>query len=103
MKRTQSLLVAAMLLTLAGAAAAQSQDPNQASDQQPNAAVNQQSTTQAQTPTTPTDQATPPADPSSTPTSSDLPRTASPLPLMGLGGLVSLAAGAWLVRPRRKA
>ena len=102
MKRTQSLLVAAMLLTLAGAAAAQSQDPNQAA-QQPNAEMNQQSTTPTQTPTTPTDQATPPADPSSTPTSSDLPKTASPLPLMGLGGLVSLAAGAWLGRPRRKA
>jgi hypothetical protein len=96
-----SLFVAAMLLSLAGFAAAQ--DANQATDPQPNAEVNQQSTTPAQTPTTPPEQATPPADPSSTPTSSDLPKTASPLPLVGLSGLVSLAAGAWLGRPRRKA
>jgi len=97
MKRIPSLLVAAMLLTLAGVAAAQSQDPNQAP------AMNQQSTAPAQAQTTPAHQPAPPADQSSTTPSSDLPKTASPLPLMGLSGLVSMAAGAWLVRPRRKA
>jgi len=105
MQRKTSLLVAAMLLTIAAAAAAQSGDPypqNQPA-QGSDAAVNQQSTTPAQTPATPADQQqTTPADPSTT-TSSELPKTASPLPLMGLGGLASLAAGAWMTRPRRRA
>lgn len=95
MKRTLFLLVAAML-TLAAVAAAQSQDPNQTAPS--SADMNQQSTTPAQTPT---DQPTTSTDQSTT--SSDLPKTASPLPLMGLSGLASIAAGAWLARPRRKA
>jgi LPXTG-motif cell wall-anchored protein len=96
------MLVAAML-TLAAVAAAQSQDPNQQGAAQPSSAtMNAQSTTPAQTPATPTDQPAPPTDASST-TSSSLPKTASPLPLMAVSGLLSLAAGAWLARPRRKA
>src|SRR5262249_25546916 len=104
MQRKTSLLVAVMLLTIAAAAAAQSGDPYQQNQpaQGSDAAVNQQSTTPAQTPTTPAEpQTSTPADPSTT-TSSELPKTASPLPLMGLGGLVSLAAGAWMTRPRRR-
>jgi LPXTG-motif cell wall-anchored protein len=104
MPRKTSLLATAMLLAIATAAAAQSTDPNTQNQpaQGSDAAVNQQSTTPAQTPTTPVDQQTTPADPSTT-TSSELPKTASPLPLMGLGGLVSLAAGAWMTRSRRRA
>src|SRR5262245_12341642 len=103
MQRKTFLLATAMLLTVAAAAAAQSADENQYS-QGSDATVNQQSTTPAQTPSTstPADQQTIPADPSTT-TSSELPKTASPLPLMGLGGLASLAAGAWLNRSRRRA
>lgn len=100
MKRTLLMLVAAML-TMAAVAAAQTQDQYQ-SGAQSSGAVNQQSTTPAQTPTTPTDQSTTSADPSAA-TTSELPKTASPLPLMGMGGLASVAAGLWLTRPRRRA
>jgi len=104
MQRKTSLLVTAMLLSMAAVAAAQSADPYQQNQpaQGSDATVNQSSTTPAQTPSTPADQQTPPADQSTT-TSSELPKTASPLPLMGLGGLVSLAAGAWMTRSRRRA
>ena len=89
MKRILCSLVAALVLTLAGAAVALSQEGSS----QP--AVDQQ-------PTTPTTDQSSTMDQSSTTTSSDMPKTASPLPLMGLGGLSALASGLWLSRPRRK-
>ncbi len=45
-----------------------------------------------------TSSTTDPADQSG----SSLPRTASLLPLTGMGGLATLVAGLWLRRPRRK-
>jgi len=102
MQRKSYLLVAAMLMTMAAVAAAQSGDIQNQPAQPTDGTVNQQSTTPAQTPSTPADQQTIPADQSTT-TSTELPKTASPLPLVGLGGLASLAMGAWMTRTRRRA
>ena len=95
MQRTLSTLAAALVLTLSVAMVAQAQESY------PQGTTAQQPVDQSQ-PTTP-DQTTPPVDQSTTTTttSSELPRTASPLPLVGLSGLMSLAAGAWLARSRR--
>ena len=91
MQRILSTLAAALILTLSVAVVAQAQEyPQGTTAQQP---VDQQQTTPEQTT---------PVDPNAS-TSTDLPRTASPLPLVGLGGLVSLAAGVWLARSRRRA
>lgn len=95
MQRILSTLAAALILTLSVAVVAQAQEyPQGTTAQQP---VDQQTTPQQTTP-----EQTTPVDPTVS-TSTDLPRTASPLPLVGLGGLVSLAAGAWLARSRRRA
>ena len=91
MKRITSLLLAVMALTIVAVAAVQAQEqyPQGTTAQQPSGAVEQQ-------PTTTVDQ-------TSTAPASDLPATASPMPLVALGGLVSMAAGAALSRLRRKA
>lgn len=91
MKRITSLLLAVLALTIVTVAAVQAQEqyPQGTTAQQPSGTVEQQSTT--------------PVDPAATTTSSDLPATASPMPLVALSGLVSMAAGAALSRLRRKA
>ena len=95
MKRFTSLLVAVLALTLAGFAAAQSQDPYAQGSAQPSSGTVNQAPA--------TDQGTATTDPSTMSTSSQLPATASPMPLIGLSGLVALAAGAAISRRRRKA
>ena len=91
MKRITSLLLAVLALTIAAVVAVQAQEsyPQGTTAQQPSGTVEQQSTT--------------PADPAATAPSSDLPATASPMPLVALGGLVAMAAGTALSRLRRKA
>ena len=87
MKRFSSLLLAVLALTIATVVAVQAQE-----------STYPQSTTQ-QTATDPA--AATPVDPAAT-TSTDLPATASPMPLVALVGLASMAVGSALSR-RRKA
>lgn len=90
MKRITSLLLAVLALTIVtvSAVSAQDQYPQGTTDQA------QPSGTVEQTPTTTADQST-------TVPSSELPATASPMPLVALGGLAAMALGATL--RRRKA
>jgi len=91
MKRVLSSLASVLVLTAALAVTAQAQDyPSGTTAQQ------QPTTTTEPQPTTTTDAST-----STTTSSTEMPATASPLALMGLGGLASLAAGAWFSRRRR--
>jgi len=101
MKRT--LTAIAFVAVLAGAAAAQSSSPR--NDESTNTTTPTTTTTQ---PNTIESNTTPPATTTTTTTSdmngsgtTDLPRTASPLPLAGAGGLLSLGTGLWLSRRRR--
>ena len=91
MKRITSLLLAVLALTIATVVAVQAQEtyPQGTTAQQPSGTVEQQPSTTV--------------DPASTVPSSELPATASPMPLVALGGLVAMAAGAALSRLRRKA
>jgi hypothetical protein len=57
---------------------------------------------QMQQSTTSSDPATESAT-SPTTTESELPATASPLPLVAMAGLMALAGGAWVSRPRARA
>ena len=88
MKRITSLLLAVLALTILTVAAVQAQE------QYPQGTSAQQSGTVEPTTT---------ADPAATAPSSDLPATASPMPLVALGGLAAMAVGAALSRLRRKA
>ena len=93
MKRGLFALLAALSLFAASIASAQDSYTQQ----------QQQSTTDAQSQTqdpAPVDQAT--TTDASTTTSS-LPATASPVPLLGFVGLLTLAAGVWVIRARRRA
>jgi hypothetical protein len=83
MKRVLSSLAAVLVLTTAVTVTARAQDPYQ---------------TQQQQSTTTTD---PAATPTTTSSTESMPATASPLPLVGLGGLASIAAGMWLTRRRK--
>ncbi len=100
MKRVPFALTAVLALAIVGSLVAQSQESY------PTATANQQQTGSTPTSgpsTVPVDQQqTTTTDPATQPASS-LPATASPLPLIGLGGLVSLAAGLWVSRSRRRA
>jgi LPXTG-motif cell wall-anchored protein len=91
MKRITSLLLAMLALTLVAVTAVQAQEqyPQGTTAQQPSGTVEQQPTTTA--------------DQSTVTPSSELPATASPMPLVALGGLAAMAAGATLSRLRRKA
>jgi len=91
MKRITSLLLAVLALSIVAVAAVQAQDQYQqgTTAQQPSGTVEQQPAAAA--------------DPAMTAPATDLPATASPMPLVALGGLVSMAAGAVLSRRRRKA
>ena len=91
MKRITSLLLAVLALTIVTVTAVQAQDqyPQGTTAQQPSGTVEQQPTTTA--------------DPMATTPSSELPATASPMPLVALGGLAALGAGRLLARPRRRA
>lgn len=93
MKRVMFSLASVLVLVaaLAVTALAQESYPSQQQQQQPT------TTDQSTTPAT-----TDPATTSSTTSTEPMPATASPLPLIGLGGLASLAAGAWVTRRRRK-
>jgi hypothetical protein len=87
MKRFASLLLAVLALTIATVVAVQAQE-----------STYPQSTTQ--TATDPA--ATTPTDPAATAPATDLPATASPMPLVALGGLAAMAVGQALSK-RRKA
>ena len=91
MKRITSLLLAVLALSIVAVAAVQAQEqyPQGTTAQQPSGTVEQQSTT--------------PVDPAMTAPATDLPATASPMPLVALGGFAAMAAGAALSRLRRKA
>ncbi len=91
MKRITSLVLAMLALTIVSVTAAQAQEPYPpgTTAQQPSGTVDPQATTTA--------------DPVETTPSSDLPATASPMPLVGLGGLVALGVGTFLNRSRRRA
>lgn len=83
------VLSVAALLTVSGAGLAWAQDYSQPSTPPP------------QDRTTTQEQATTTADPSMT-SDENLPATASPLPLVALGSVGALAAGAWLSRRRSR-
>jgi hypothetical protein len=82
------VLSVAALLTVSAAGLAWAQDYSQPSTPPP-----QEQTTQEQASTT--------ADPSMS-SDENLPATASPLPLVALGSVGALAAGAWLSRRRSR-
>ena len=90
MKRITSLLLAVLALTLVAVTAVQAQEPYPpgTTAQQPSGTVDQSTTT---------------ADPAQTTPSSELPATASPMPLVALGGLAALGVGSLLNRSRRRA
>lgn len=87
MKRITSLVLAMLALTFVTVTAVQAQESY------PQGTTANQTTDQTQTTT----------DPAAAPVSSDLPATASPMPLVGLGGLVALGLGSLLNRSRRRA
>lgn len=88
MKRMTSLVLAMLALTIVAATSAQAQEPYPPGTQPPSGTVDPQTTA---------------ADPAQTTTSSELPATASPMPLVGLGGLLALGVGTILNRSRRRA
>jgi MYXO-CTERM domain-containing protein len=115
MKRLHVSLMAAVFLIMAGAVLAQAQQPYQEGSMTQQSATDPQPSTTPQQPAATTPSSSAPADqpstttatqtdPSTTPTSTStsMPKTASPLPLVGLGGLFALAGGL-LIRPRRTA
>lgn len=91
MKRITSLALAVLALTIVAVGTSQAQEPYPpgSTAQPPGGTVDQQQTTTA--------------DAAQTMPSSDLPATASPMPLVALGGLAALGAGAFLNRSRRRA
>lgn len=95
MKRGLFALLAALSLFAASIASAQ----DSYTQQQQQSTTDAQSQSQTQDPA-PVDQAT--TTDASTTTSS-LPATASPVPLLGFVGLLTLAAGVWVIRARRRA
>jgi LPXTG-motif cell wall-anchored protein len=88
MKRMTSLALTLLALTIVAATSAQAQEPYPPGTQQPSGTADPQATA---------------ADPAQTAPSSELPATASPMPLVGLGGLVALGVGTILNRSRRRA
>ncbi len=110
MKRTVIVLAALLALATAGLATAWAQEtyPTGSSGSSPATPTDQQASTPAQQqagtqPAATSDQA-PTTTPDPTITSEGkMPKTASPLPLVGLGGLTTLAMGLWASRPRRRA
>jgi len=109
MKRTVIVLAALLALATAGVAAAWAQTgyPSSPSSNSPASVNDQQSSTMPQQSgtapaATNSDQASTATEPA--PASDEqMPKTASPLPLIGLGGLATFASGLWVSRPRRKA
>ena len=91
MKRITSLVLAVLVLTIVAVTSTQAQEPYPpgTTAQQPSGTVDQQQTTTT--------------DPAQTMPSSELPATASPMPLVALGGLAALGVGAFLNRSRRRA
>ena len=83
-------LIAAVSIASAQDSYSQQQSQTQSQTQDPNATTDQ---TQQSTDQTTTDQTT----------TETLPATASPLPLLGFIGLLTLAAGVWVIRARRRA
>ena len=96
MRRGLFALLAALSLFAASIASAQ----DSYSQQQQQSTTDAQSQSQTQDPAPADNQATT-TDASST--TSSLPATASPLPLLGFVGLLTLAAGVWVIRARRRA
>jgi hypothetical protein len=94
MKRITSLVLAVLALTIVTAIAVQAQESYP------------QGTTAQQTPSgTTTDQTAPTTttDPAAQTPATDMPATATPMPLVGLGGLGALGLGSLLNRSRRRA
>lgn len=101
MKRIVFPVLAALALTSATVAIAQSGYSSQSGTPSP-------STTPSATSTTPTSPTTPTAGTTSDPATTQgkaatMPKTASPLPILGVSALLALAAGYSLMRPRRRA
>ncbi len=105
MKRILFPLLAALALTTATLAIAQSSDPSQSGTSYPSSTAPSASSTTpapAATPTTSAPSAT--TAPATTQgNTATMPKTASPLPILGVSALLALAAGYSLMRPRRRA
>jgi len=100
MKRILFPLLAALALSTATLAIAQSSDPSQSATPSP--------TAPSATATTPAPTTTPSSSMTSEPATAQnntatMPKTASPLPTLGVSALLALAAGYSLMRPRRRA
>jgi hypothetical protein len=106
--KTRLVFLMAIVLGMAASgslvAAAQTDAQGSPTGQQSGAMAQQQqgsTTNQQQTGTMENSQTSSTTDPADQ-SGSSLPRTASLLPLTGMGGLATLVAGLWLRRPRRK-
>src|SRR5438093_140889 len=108
MKRMQIRFAAGLTLLSVGALSVLAQESDQSMNKTTTAAMDQPTTTTPEqqpttttTPSAPTEQPSTSTNPSATTPNSDLPKTASPLPLVGMGGLISLASGVLVTRFRR--
>jgi cytoskeletal protein RodZ len=97
MKRVVLSLAAVLALASVIATAVQAQESTPSNA--PGATTQQPAT---QTPTSTSDQPATTTSSASTSSGSSMPATAGPLPLVGMGGLASLAVGALLARRPRK-